>query len=356
MRRIVYHEIGAYRRVLGDPARRQYAAWDARIKYADNDSGELSITIAPENPEYQTVASLASELVVEDDGVEIWRGRVYDQTVDIYDCKTIIAKGVLDYLHDTIQPAQTFNGSVSDLFSAVIASHNGKPIEAHKRFGIGTLAVTDTVTDYKISAGANTWTVLSGLIKTYGGHIRVRRVNEKNYIDWLAEITDICSQPIRLGANLLDLTQKISNGDLSTVVYAYGKSTDGIPLSISAVNDGLPYVVDTEAVALFGWIESSYTDSSCDDAQKLKSDAKKALQERINEAKTIKVSAADLSDIGDAERIAINMLVPVLAPAKGIDELMPCTTLERYLWEPQRTKISLGVSTRALSAMIGGSL
>ena len=78
MRRIVYHEIGSYRSVLADPSRQRYAAWDARIKYADNNSGEMSITIAPDNPEYQALACLTSELVVEDDGVEIWRGRLLE--------------------------------------------------------------------------------------------------------------------------------------------------------------------------------------------------------------------------------------------------------------------------------------
>lgn len=356
MHRVIYHEIGSYRRVLADPHRPRYAAWDAYIKYADNDSGELSVTIAPDNPEYLTLSNLASELVVEDDGVEVWRGRLLDSESDIYGRARLTSKGVLDYLHDTVQPLKTMSGSVADVFSAIIAAHNSKPIEAHKRFKIGTISVSGAVTDYKISAGAKTWSEVSKLLKTYGGHIVVRRVDGQNYIDWLAEITDICSQTVRLGSNLLDLKSLLNVEDLATVIYPYGKATDGTPLGIGAVNNGLPYLTDADAVAMFGWIEDAYTDSSCDDAQQLVSDARAELQKRVSEARTITVSAVDLSDIGDAERIEINKRVPVVARQQGIDELMPCTALTRYLWEPTRTKISLGASMRAISAIIGGIL
>ena len=126
--------------------------------------------------------------------------------------------------------------------------------------------------------------------------------------------------------------------------------------SPQAIDIGSSELVDADAAAVFGWVESSYTDSSCADAGQLMAGARAALDQRIAEAKTITVSAVDLSDIGDAERIEINKLVPVVALPHGIDELMPCTALTRYLWEPQRSQISLGASMRAISAMIGGML
>lgn len=356
MQRIVYHEIGAYRQVLADPSRPRYAAWDARIKYADNDSGEMSLTIAPGNPERQKLASLTSELVVEDDGVEIWRGRLLDQESDIYGRLKLTVKGVLDYLHDTVQPQKTISGSAADVFAALITAHNAKPIEARKRFVIGRVTVSGAVSDYKINAGANTWSELAKLIKAHGGHISVRRVDGKHYIDWLAEVTDICTQTVRLGSNLLDIRRMINVDELATVIYPYGKITGGVPLGIGGVNGGLPYLVDSDAVQVFGWVETAYTDNSCGNANQLKADARSSLSQRVAEAKTITVSAVDLSDISDAERIEINKRVPVVAAQLGIDEIMPCTALTRYLWEPKRTQISLGASMRAISAIIGGML
>lgn len=356
MRRIVYHVIGSYRRVLGDPSRPRYAAWDAKIKYADNDSGELSMSLSPDNPERPALSVMASEVVVEDDGVEIWRGRITEMGSDIYGRVQVIAKGVLDYLHDTVQPQKTVSGTAADVFTALITAHNAKNIEARKRFVLGTITVTDTVSDYKITAGAKTWDEVSKLVKKYGGHIGVRRVDEKNYIDWIDKITDVCDQTVRFGSNILDLSQSIDTDGLATVIYAYGKSTDGVPMGIESVNDGVHYVRDDDAYSVFGWIEASYTDSSCDDAQALKTAAQKELLARVSEAKTITISAVDLSDIGDAERIEINKRVHVISTPHGIDETMPCTALTRYLWEPKRTKISLGASMRAVSAMIGGIL
>ena len=355
MHRIIYHEIGSYRRVLADPSRPRYAAWDACIKYADNDSGELSVTVAPDNPEIIAMSALASELVVEEDGLEIWRGRMLDAETDIYGRTRIIAKGVLDYLHDTVQPEAKLSGSAKDVFTAIIAAHNGKPIEDHKRFRIGTVSVSAQISEYAVKVGAVTWSVVSAIVKKYGGHIIVRRVDTWNYIDWIDAITDVCSQTVRIGSNLLDIKRSVNADSIATVIYPYGKSTDGVPLGIGSVNGGVEYIAD-DAVNTFGWIESTYNDGSCEDAQQLITAARAELKRRVSDACTITVSAVDLSDITAAEHIEINKKVHVIAAKQGIDELMPCKAMTRYLWDPTRTTISLGASTRAISAIIGGML
>lgn len=354
MRRIIYHEIGSYRQLLADPAIARYAAWDARIRYAKNDSGELSITIAADNPEYAALTTMISEIVVEDNGIEMWRGRLIEPARDFYGRLTLVAKGVLDYLHDTVLTAQTLSGSASDIFAALIAQHNAKPIESRKKFTVGTVSMDATVDEITVSAGDQTWDIVAKLVKLCGGLISTHRVDGKNVIDWVPEGTHTCTQAIQLGSNLLDCKWSHNPDDLATVLYAYGKVTDDVALGIDEVNDGLPYVLDADAVALFGWIEGTYKDRSCEDASALKTAAQAELAERLASVSTVSLQAIDLSDISDAERIEIGYLVPVLIPPHNVDEEMPCTALERYLFEPTKTKITLGASMRAVSAVIGG--
>lgn len=357
MRRIVWHEIGAYRRKLADPACADYAAWDAHLKTAENDSGELALTIAPANPEYTPIASLLSELVVEDDGAELWRGRVTEQAIDCYGRKRLVAKGVLDYLHDTAPEPQTFTGTTSAVFSALLNAHNARPIEARKRIKIGSCSVSAQVDALTANGAQTTWALLDSLIKKYGGYLVMRREGGESILDWAADRTHINSQTVRIGVNLLDLKQELDPGDIVTVMYGYGKTTDGTALNFAAQNGGKKYVTDADAVRDFGWIEGAYTDSACTDAAALLAAAKAELKKRLAKTRTITASAVDLYDLGrSAERIEAGHYISVVAPALGIDETVPCTQVDRWLWDPQKTKITFCGSARAISSLMGGKV
>lgn len=351
----IFH-ITSEKRLLADVRLCQYAAWDVQIKYKLNDSGELSLAICAENPEFEYIGCATSEVVVERDGLEIWRGRVVEQEIDANGNKHILAKGVLDYLHDTICPPQTIWGTVADVFQSLLAMHNAKPMEARKQLAFGGCDLTDIPQDgIIVRTAATTWAVLSQLIRDYGGYIRVNRENNANTVYWRRELTHINKQAITAGVNLLSLTQSITIDGLATVVYAYGKSTDDIPLGIESVNDGLPYVADTAAISSFGWIEAAYTDSSCEDPQQLKNDAATDLAARLSESASWELDAVDLADLGaNIEQIEIGDIVPLITNQSREAEKVQCTGLVRFIFEPQKTKITLGTSFRAISNLIGG--
>ncbi len=352
MRRVVYHEIGGLRHVLADPTREVYAAWDARIKYAKNDSGELQMALCAENPTAPLLSTMRSELVVEDDGLEIWRGRLIEPTSELGGKISLVAKGCLDYLHDTVMTQQTLSGSAQAVFASILSQHNAKPIEARKRFALGTIDVDGNVEELKVRAGDKTWDVIAKLVKLCGGLVRTQRVDGENRIYWQKESSYVCTQEIRFGRNLLSLADAMQTDKLATVMYAYGRATEDVPLGIETVNGGLSYVTDEEAIATFGWIEAAYTDSSCEDPATLKADAEKELSDRLDEIRTISARAVDLSDIADAEQIGVGMQVRVIAP--GMEEAMQCTALERFLFEPARTTLTLGATMRTIKNMIGG--
>lgn len=349
----LYHSLGSYLRSfleLPEPKAEQ-----VRLKTAVNDSGEMSFILRADNPEYGLFCSMESEIILKEDGEETWRGRVTEQELDeLEGTLTVRAKGILDYLHDTVQPCGTYSGTPQEVLQSLLTIHNSKPIPERKKFTLGTVTVTAQIKEFPVQVGTKTWKAVGSLVREYGGYLLLRRTQSGYVVDWLEEITEVCTQSIRLGENLLSLRQHIETDKLATVLYGYGKTTDDAPLGLESVCDGVGYVSDAEAVAVFGWIEDTYTDSSCVDAAALKTATEFELQKRLSETRAIELTAVDLADVRtDAERIRVGVLVPV--EAASVNTALPCLELDRNLLEPEKTKIALSASLRTLSGMIGGT-
>lgn len=353
MTRLIYCETGDARVLLGDLRRQEYAASDAEIISADNESDEMRLTIYPDNPAYHYPVVGISELVVEDDGVELWRGRVVASEPDkLTGIKDLTAKGPLDYLHDTLCQPKTLSGTAETVLGAILAAHNARPIAAAKKLYPGRCTMAVQIAD-EISSPRTHWEVLSSLLRTYGGHIRVRRDNGVHLVDWLAKFDEVCTQPVVLGSNLLSLASSVTVDELVTAMCGYGQKNNDIYLTIAEVNGGDLFLVDEDAVSAFGWIEGYISLPDITDAAALKSAVANALEEATQTAKCVSATAVDLADLGQrVEHINFGQRVPVRSRAHGIDEEMLVIGLRRRLFEPQRTEITLGASYAAASKII----
>lgn len=355
MQRVLMHEIGSYRHILARQSGARCVAWDVVLAEKENDSGELSFSIASTNPEYEAISTMKSEIVVEDDGVEIWRGRVTGQGDDLSGRKQITVKGVLDYFHDTILEPQIFEGSAEEVLGTVIAAHNSAPIEERKRFVLGNVQGIGAVR-HELTRPSKAWPVLKALIKEFGGAIFCRRDGSANVINWLGDdkaYRHTCSQSIIFGKNLISLKTSISGDDVATVIYGYGKKSGDSYLTCKEVNDGLKYVSDPEAVAAFGWIEDVFIDNSISDAGTLLSAIKDELSRRMSETRSLSAEAVDLSDLGQPqERIGPGMYAPLQSQYHGIDESVKVEEIRRYLFAPHKTNITLGASLSAASKIL----
>ena len=350
---VLYHEIAGRKEPLATLYDKRYIAMNFHLKTADNDSGQLSFCILKSNPEYPYMQHLVSELIIESNGSEIWRGRYLSDNEDLGDFVSITAAGPMDYLRDTVQDSKTFeNTPAKDIFTHIIAGHNARPIEARKKFIIGRITVDRSVEEFKLSPGEKSWNALKRLINVAGGKILVRREDGVFVVDWLKEYTHICSQKVRIGRNLLDASRSSALDSIATVLYLYGKTVDDIETTVASVNNGQNYIVNDEAKAAFGWIEDSYRDSSVDDPQMLLERGKEELAKKLEDVTSIKITALDLSSVDSVESIEVGMLVN--AEVHGKEYTLPCTEADRYFWEPTKSKFNLGASFKALSAMIGG--
>lgn len=348
MNRTIWHECGSYRAKLVDVTSAWHKANDVHLKTSLNDSGQLDLNIPPSNPEAEMLCAMASELVIYEDDVELFRGRVTGNERDTYGFRRVSAKGVLDYLHDTILPIGTYTGTSRKVINDIIWEHSAKPIESWKKFNLGAIDVPGTIT-IEVKSQMTCWDAIKQLVKDYKGYVSAYRLNDVNIIDWVEDITHVCSQPIQIGSNIVSIKDAVKTESLCTVMYGYGKN------NLTFSNDGKTYVKDDVAVAAFGWIEGVYQNSSCEDAAQLLADTIKALQERIADVRTVELKAADLADIrDDAERLQVGFMVPCRLPGSDIDEELRLKDLDWYPFEPKRTTMSVGASMKTLTNLIGG--
>ena len=87
------------------------------LNLVDNAAGSLSITLPPGNDGYNTLNRLSSEIVVYNDGKELWSGRILSEDRDFNNNRILTCEGELAYLQDSIQPQKKFEEGTTVEFS-----------------------------------------------------------------------------------------------------------------------------------------------------------------------------------------------------------------------------------------------
>ena len=137
-----------------------------------------------------------------------------------------------------------------------------------------------------------------------GGYVRTRHAGNTTYIDWLKDYPNICTQEIRFGENLLDLTHQIKGEDVATVVIPLGARMSEVDenyqgtdteerLTIAGVNDGRDCLEDEEAVALYGRIVKVVIHEDVTEESYLLSAGQRDLEESARLLSTITLNAID---------------------------------------------------------------
>ncbi len=347
----IYHALpGGYRHILADPVIEGCEAWDVELTSQENHTGQLTLTIGNDNPEFLGLIPMRSEIIVMRDEMEYWRGRVIRTEMPKSWQKKLICKGTLDYLHDALLMPQTLSGSAEAVVASVLEQFNP---ESHKRFSIGSVSGIGSV-EHEINKPTKVFTVLSDLAKEYGGSIFTRRDGDNNLFDWLSEDKrPICSQKAEYGANVSSLKLSSDGEKITTVLYGFGKND----ITFASVNAGHSYITDSNALAQFGHIEDFISFPKITDPQELLDATKKELADRLSKVSTIEASILDLSWIDDSvEPFSAGHLVPLVAQNYGIDEVIPIKKIVCPLFRPSETKIELGTSIKAASALIGKNI
>lgn len=336
---------------------KSYAAINPRLSLELNKAGNLSFMILPGNRKYEDIQILKTIITVEQDGIEIFRGRVTDINTDIFLQKTVYTEGELAFLLDSIQRPYEYEGAVQALFSMLIDSHNAQ-VDEGKRFTIGNITAVsaEEVTHVKVTDYSDTFTeITTRILDAYGGYLKIRVEGETRYIDYVSSFDADSAQPITFGNNMVTLDAGGNATDIFTVLIPLGAAVKGEggsmkPLDIASVNGGLDYIEDQEGIAKYGRIVRTYTWSHIDNANELLSKGREYLSFGIAENSTLAIRAVDMHLLdGTIDAIRLGGYVNIQAAPHGITRPEICAKMDIDLISPENTVYTFGEPKKTLT-------
>lgn len=338
-------------------AKEGFGVFSPKITLELNKAGSLDFTLPPNNERYDDIQKLKSILTVNQNGKELFRGRVLNDEKDFYKQKQVYCEGELAFFIDSIQRPYTITGAPANVFNKYITNHNSR-VDSYKQFRVGNVTVT---TDSNITVSntnyANTFDELaSQLVEPYGGYLKIRKSGNNRYIDWLSESGGICSQTIEFGRNLLDITEYITAENVFTVLIPLGEDqTDDNgnnkgKLTIASVNDGKDYIENKTGISLFGRIERTVDWSEITSASRLKTLGAAYLEKNIEMAVTLTVRAIDMHILDvNTDEIHIGSWVRVISLPHKLDKYFQCTKIVYDLVNPDQNEYTFGLEETTLT-------
>lgn len=193
-------------------------------------AGSFECTIPTTHFFYNNIKRFNTKIFVyrNDDTDPYWDGRVFDESTDIYNNRNVYCEGSLSYFNDTHQPQREYKAmTCRQVLEAIISIHNSK-VDAIRQFGVGIAPVEFNPDEYFYTQYESSLDAINKLAEEFDCEIRVRwgvdqNYNPVRYIDFIKEFTDVSSQQIVFGENLLDFTRSYDMSNLVTVLLPLGK-------------------------------------------------------------------------------------------------------------------------------------
>lgn len=336
-----------------DMANLGYIVTDAQLTTEINKAGSLEFTIPVTNPNYNAYSKLKSVIRLEQDGVEIWRGRVLDDTKDTDLNKDVMCEGELAFLNDMNVRKYDYSSGISvvDYFKWVMNYYGGA--SPYRSIKAGNVTVPNTTLKIKMKEATNTCLneLSFNLVGTIGGYLRLRRSNGQSYLDYIDAYSQTSNQVIEFGSNILSIEEYIDASDVYTVIIPFGKQDDnGNRVNITSVNNGPDFIESSQGVSLFGRIDRSVVWDDVTDPNVLKQQAQSVLNSAIEMATTITISAVDLHLIDvNTDAIQLGDWVRVISPPHGIDSDFLCSKVVINLQNPDQSQYTFGLAFDALT-------
>ena len=377
-----------------------------RVKNEVNTVGEGSFSIYSDHPHYDKLTMLRSIFEVADEFGAIFRGRMTEHTRDIHNGKAVDLEGAMAYFNDSVVRPYSFpddfledeayiaaatSGNVVEFYLAMLINQHNAQVDEFQRFKLGRVTVADpnnyiTRSETELPS---TWEELSAkLFKSpLGGYLCIRYEADGNYIDYLAEFTEVNEQGITIDENLLDISQTADGTETYSAIIPrgaeieseestgndyegdYGTITDTTTVTKRLTLDDLPdgditgdiaKVGDTlyskSAVAAYGWRYAPREETLWEDvteAENLLSNGVDYMSGAATKIpNTIKVTACDLHfEDATIRSFRIYKKIPVYTPTHGVSGDFDLTALDIDLLEPQNTKITAGKTITTFTAM-----
>jgi hypothetical protein len=324
-----------------------------------NKNGTLTFTIYDSHPYYDNISKLKSIITVYQGTTIVFKGRVIDDTTELYKSKKVTVEGVRAYLLDSIYRPFSYQGDVTPFLQSILDSHNSQ-VETFQQFTLGTVTVTDPngyINRSSIDYLTSYEVIKTRLIDTLGGYLVVRYESDGNYIDYLSDFTDTSTQNIEFAVNLSDLSQKVDGTSIYTGIIPLGSklkdssgNTTDERLTIESVNDNKDYLIDDTSAAIYGKIFEVVTWDDVTIASNLLTKAQAYLAANVSFLVTLDLSAVDLNATSeDIENFKVGEYIRIKSSPHGIDNSYLLKKIALDIENPANTKIQLGESYKSLT-------
>lgn len=345
--------------VLHDPrADLEVAACSCTLEV--NSAGSLEFAIAPSHPLFGRIREMdpSAEVVLEEDGEELFRGRVLRSSAGMRRRGEFACEGQLAYLNDTVvRPYGTYAspddppkwervapGNVREYAEWLVGQHNAQ--DPSKAFDVSYSSLPTSPLTRSSTVYPSTGSEVKEKLLDHGWYVRAAYRDGRRLVEFSEDGWEDAPQAIEFGANLLDYA---SEDDFSRVVSAIVPVGEG-GLGVSAAPDG-PYgggasvlgdmMVDDAACARYGLIveKRGYEAATLDGllaacARDLAAAAP---------VRSLSVTAADLSHVSPGARpIRVGSWVRVESAPHGVLCRMMCMRAKIDVNDPRRTEYELG--------------
>ena len=326
-----------------------------------NKAGKFKFTMPPHHPFYANIQRKRGLIKVyrNNEAEPLFEGICVSESKDFYNQKTITCEGNLSFLNDSyLRPAHRTEKTSRQLLEAYIAEHNSLT-DNYKHFTVGMVTAKATVdsmesfTNYKSTMEQ----IKTDLVDVLGGYVRVRHSNNTRYIDYLADSPRTSNQLIRLGENLLDLSQSLKADEIATVIIPLGakledQDIEGMDkrLTISSAPadtmhpSGADYVYSSAAASVYGFIEKVVVFDKVEDVNELLALGEQYLTKTQFENLVIEAKAIDLGlTSNDLQNFRILDQIRVVSTPHGLDRYFILSKMTINLNNPEKDTITLGV-------------
>lgn len=345
-----------------------------------NTAGTLSFTIAPTHPLYGSFQRMnpLHEVTLEDDGKEIFRGRITSETVNMDTTADIEVQGQLGYLNDTlIRPYGTYPdtsddpqwttiapGTQYDYAEWLVNQHNAKA-DGSKRFVIrslelGTASITRSSTQYPSTANE----ILDKVLDPMGMLLSASYVDGERVLDFTANPRRM-PQVVEYGGNITDINSEIDASGVITCIIPECKAiSDDTPdpdindypdgeIDIDHAKEG-DRVYSIPGVSDYGFIEETRS-YDADTLGGLVEQVMRDLDESHVVLETLETSVIDLHLVdGSIPSIWLGDMLRLVARPHGIDQWMLASKCSLDICEPANSSWGFGALRDSLTRSNAG--
>jgi len=352
------YEVTADGDLLCSPSFEDSALINPKLTLEANKAGSFEFTMLPNHPCYSSLVFHQTIIDVTQGSEVLFEGVPVSESIDFLNRKTITCEGELSFLNDTVQRPHNYSSQTALSYLGALLSEHNAQADLNKQFAVGSVTVNASGLNVVTAYNTTMQEISDDLQKPFGGYFRIRHVSGVRYLDYLNDSPRTCKQIIKIGSNLMDLTQNLSSLDICTVLIPLGarQNTQTIPgvddrLTVKSVNANKDYIVST-ASGTYGNIWRTAIFDNITSASTLLSTAQAYLTDAQWANLVIKAKAFDLGlAVSDVEQFRILDKIRVVSAPHGLDRYFLLTKMTLDLNNPANTTITLGEEkTLSLSA------